>query len=45
MLEHDGISRASKGRALVELEERGLIQIERRASKSPLVRVMPLSQP
>jgi hypothetical protein len=44
MLEHDGISRASKWRALAELEARGLILIERRARKSPLVRLVSLSQ-
>jgi hypothetical protein len=40
MLQFDGISRASKWRALTELERRGLIKIERRTRKSPLIRVL-----
>jgi hypothetical protein len=39
MLKIDGISRASKWRALVELENRGLISIERRRRKSPAITV------
>jgi hypothetical protein len=37
MLQHDGISRQSKWRALNELERRGLIVVERRPNRSPLV--------
>jgi hypothetical protein len=37
MLRHDGISRQSKWRALNELERRGLIAVERRPNRSPLV--------
>lgn len=40
MLLVDGISRRTKWRALVELERRGLISIERRPRKSPLIRVI-----
>jgi hypothetical protein len=40
MLEYDGISRQSKWRALGELEKRGLITIQRRPSKSPIVQVL-----
>jgi hypothetical protein len=39
MLKIDGISRASKWRALADLERRGLISIERRPRQSPIVRV------
>jgi hypothetical protein len=39
MLKIDGINRRAKWRALAELEHRGLISIERRPGKSPLVRV------
>jgi hypothetical protein len=39
MLKIDGISRASKWRALAELERRGLISIERRRRKSPVITV------
>ena len=39
MLKIDGVSRASKWRALAELERRGLISIERRSRKSPLITV------
>lgn len=39
MLKIDGISRASKWRALAELERRGLIIIERRNRKSPVITV------
>lgn len=44
MLKNDGISRASKWRALAELESRGLITIERRPSKSPIITVNEVSQ-
>jgi hypothetical protein len=44
MLQIDGISRATKWRALAELEHRGLITIERRSGKSPLIHVHDLSQ-
>jgi hypothetical protein len=37
MLQIDGISRASKWRALTELEQRGLISIERRRGRSPII--------
>ena len=37
MLKIDGISRQSKWRALVDLERRGLIVVERRRRKSPIV--------
>jgi hypothetical protein len=37
MLQIDGISRASKWRALAELEQRGLINIERRRGRSPII--------
>jgi hypothetical protein len=40
MLRYDGISRQSKWRALVDLERRGLIAIERRPSRSPIVRIV-----
>jgi hypothetical protein len=39
MLKIDGISRASKWRALAELERRGLITVERRPSRSPIIRL------
>jgi hypothetical protein len=39
MLKIDGISRASKWRALAELERRGLISIGRRRRKSPDITV------
>ena len=39
MLKFDGVSRYSKWRALNELEERGLIAVERRRKRSPIVRV------
>ena len=44
MLQIDGISRATKWRALAELEARGLIRIERRKGKSPLIHVRELFQ-
>jgi hypothetical protein len=37
LLRHDGISRQSKWRGLNELERRGLITVERRPRRSPLV--------
>ena len=40
MLEYDGVSRQSKWRALADLERRGLVIVERRAGKSPLVRLI-----
>jgi len=39
MLKIDGISRQSKWRGLVELEKVGLVTIERRPNRSPIVRV------
>lgn len=39
MLKIDRISRASKWRALAELERRGLITVERRPKRSPLIRL------
>ena len=39
MLEIDGIGRTSKWRALLELEGRGLISVERRSRKSPMITV------
>jgi hypothetical protein len=36
----DGVSRKSKWRALNELEERGLIAVERRPRKSPIVKLL-----
>jgi len=41
----EGISRQSKWRALVELEQLGLIVIERRSRRSPVVRLLNLSHP
>ena len=40
MLKYDGVSRHSKWRALPDLERRGLITVERRRRKSPIVRVL-----
>jgi hypothetical protein len=40
MLLIDGISRYSKWKALSDLERRGLIVIERRPSRSPIVRLI-----
>jgi hypothetical protein len=37
MLKIDGVSRASKWRALADLERRGLVTVERRPRRSPLV--------
>jgi hypothetical protein len=44
MLKIDGISRAAKWRALAELERRGLVSVERRSKRSPLVSVSDLKQ-
>jgi hypothetical protein len=41
MLEYDGISQPSKWRALIDLEKRGLVTVERRPRKSPLVHINP----
>ena len=41
MLEIDGVSRYSKWRALGDLEQRGLISVERRRRRSPIVRLLP----
>ncbi len=43
MLKIDGVSRQSKWRALGDLEHRGLITIERRPSRSPLIRLETVS--
>ena len=40
MLRNDGISRATKWRGLPELEARGLIAVERRPRKSPVITVL-----
>jgi hypothetical protein len=40
MLEYDGISRFAKWRSLRELERRGLISVECRPKRSPLIRVL-----
>jgi hypothetical protein len=40
MLEYDGVSRQSKWRALADLEHRGLIRVERRPSRSPIVSLL-----
>jgi hypothetical protein len=39
MLEYDGISRFSKYRALKDLERRGLISVDWRGKKSPIIHV------
>ena len=44
MLRIDGVSRQSKWRALNDLERRGLIAVERRPRRSPVIRVL-LSHP
>jgi hypothetical protein len=41
MLRTDGISRRSKWRALNALEQRGLIAVERRPHRSPIIRLLP----
>jgi hypothetical protein len=40
MLRIDGVSRYSKWRALNELERRGMIVVERRRRRSPLIQVL-----
>jgi hypothetical protein len=40
MLRVDGITRWSKWRALDDLERRGLITVERRPNRSPLIRAL-----
>jgi hypothetical protein len=40
MLRYDGISRQSKWRGLNELERRGLITVERRHRRSPIVTLL-----
>jgi hypothetical protein len=40
MLSIDGVSRRTKWRALSELERRGLINVERRPRRSPIIRVL-----
>ena len=40
MLRLDGISRRTKWRALTELEQLGLIAVERRNSRSPIIRLL-----
>jgi hypothetical protein len=44
MLEYDQVSRATKWRALADLERRELIFIERRPGKSPIITLGPLFQ-
>lgn len=41
MLRIEGISRRSKWRALNALERRGLIAVERRLRRSPVIRLLP----
>jgi hypothetical protein len=40
LLRHDGITRFAKWRALKDLERRGLVRIERRQRRSPIVHVL-----
>ena len=40
MLRIDGVSRQAKWKALNDLEHRGLIAVERRQRRSPLIRVL-----
>ena len=40
MLGYDGITRPSKWRAIVDLELRGLIKVERRPRKSPIITLL-----
>jgi hypothetical protein len=40
LLQIDGVSRQSKWRGLSELERRGLIAIERRPRRSPIIRLI-----
>ena len=39
MLRNDGVSRQSKWRALADLERRGLLSVERRRRRSPVVQL------
>ena len=41
MLRIDGVSRYSKWRALSDLEHRGLVTVERRPRRSPIIRLVP----
>ena len=41
MLKCDGVTRWAKARALADLEKRGLIVVDRRAKRSPIVRLNP----
>jgi hypothetical protein len=43
MLRADGVPRETKRRALLELEQRGLITVDSRTGKSPLIRVLALA--
>jgi hypothetical protein len=43
-LEQEGLSRRSKWRALLELEQLGLVRVERRPRKSPRITLRGLSQ-
>jgi hypothetical protein len=46
MLQIDGVSRHSKWRALNDLERRGLISVERRPKRSPIIQLnLNLSRP
>jgi hypothetical protein len=45
LLQIDGVSRYSKWRALDDLARRGLIAVERRRRRSPIVRLVNLSDP
>ena len=45
MLAIDGVSRQSKWRALGELERRGLIRVERRPKRSPIVHLHQVQLP
>jgi hypothetical protein len=40
MLNFDGVSRYSKWRALTDLERRGLVKVERRPKRPPLVHLV-----
>jgi uncharacterized membrane protein len=40
MLKYDGVSRDSKYDAINDLERRGLIRVERRARKSPIIHLI-----
>lgn len=43
-LEQEGLTRRSKWRALLELEQLGLVEVERRPRKSPRITLRRLSQ-